>query len=278
MKINEIIINGEKCAEVVNIGSDGPVVGVVGLVHGDEACGRAVLDQLRKDECIDGLNVRLIYANLFAEQQKKRCVEANLNRVFPGNVSGKLEEQIAHALTSYLRGCDFVIDIHATYDETPAFAISTVDNIGYERLAAITGLENYVVMTNKLANGKALIDFVNQNGGKGISFEAGKFDESKTTETAINTVMNFLNGIKKGSFSENGGILVPNKYVAKDVVIAKTADFVPYFVEPFKLLRAGTAYGKDSTQEHSLTEDTFPVLSVRKPLDGMVFLKTDEVR
>jgi len=276
--MNKIIINGQKVCEIVNIGSNGPVVGVVGLVHGDETCGRYVLDQLIKDNGVDGLNLKLIYANLPAEQQKKRYVEANLNRIFPGDPSGKLEEQIAYALREHLIGCDFVIDIHATYDETPAFAISTIDNAAYEKIAAMTGLENYVVMTNKLANGKALIDFVNQNGGKGISFEAGKADEPKTSENAMNTVMNFLNGIKEEAFSKQDSILVPNKYVAKDVVIAKTEDFVPYFVEPFKLLRAGTTYGRDSQQEYSLNEDTFPALSVRKPLDKMVFLKTDKIR
>jgi len=246
-------------------GIDGPTVGLVGLVHGDEQCGRIILDELADYVPKIG-RLKLIYANLAAADQGKRRVEADLNRVFPGKEDGNFEEQIAYNLQKELSLCDFVLDIHSSIDDTPAFAITTKDNKEFYELIAQTGLEKYVVMTDKLANGKSLIDYVNSTGGKGISFEAGNMHKEEAVINARNVVRNFL--VNKGLMEGSVVVSDPEKFMAYDVITVPSKEFVCYTPKCFELLKAGTPYGRMDNKEYALDRDCYPILAVSKPFEA----------
>ena len=99
---------------------DGPRLGLIGGIHGDEPLGvemvRRVLNSLEADR-FKGEIAALPVANPYAFQSLTRNTPLdmnNLNRVFPGDPDGMLTEQIAHAICEQLLPqCDFLIDFHS---------------------------------------------------------------------------------------------------------------------------------------------------------------------
>jgi predicted deacylase len=280
-QIKEITMDGEKVSEVVEIGSDNPVIGVVGLVHGDESVGRIVLDEMRSLQPLCG-TLRLIYANLPAERAGKRCVETNLNRVFPGKKDGKLEERIAYGLQECLRDCELVIDLHEMYEQTPAFVISHVQNSQdprFYQMAQRTGLEHYTI-TGRNANFSSLIDFVNQCGGMGISIECGKTGTQESVRNAKSCIENILR--YKKMIAGKPVCSVPQTYAFQEMVsVTPGADFTPYGnVRNFELLRANTPIGISGGAEViSPSFDCFPIFyNGGIIVDGkMVFVATRRI-
>lgn len=99
---------------------DGPRLGVIAGIHGDEPLGveivRRVLLEL-ETEAFRGELVALPVANpyAFAALTRHTPVDAaNLNRAFPGNADGTLSEQLAHVICAELLGrCDRLVDVHS---------------------------------------------------------------------------------------------------------------------------------------------------------------------
>lgn len=96
------------------------------LTHGDELIGTKVSDAI----CVlypsivgNGLDIQI--ANEQAFRLKKRFVEKDLNRVFPGNPNGSYEERRAYELTSILDKYELVIDVHSTESGSEDMVIVT---------------------------------------------------------------------------------------------------------------------------------------------------------
>lgn len=121
--------------EVVTFGqADGPVLAVLGGVHGDELEGilaaRIFAGQLARG-AIPGLRgqVRVLaVSNPVAHAARSRTTPGdggNLARVFPGRDDGSLTERLAHAITTeIIGGSDLLVDLHsagARY-QMPVFA------------------------------------------------------------------------------------------------------------------------------------------------------------
>ncbi|MBT4651528.1 hypothetical protein HOC13_03320 [Candidatus Woesearchaeota archaeon] len=263
-----------KYSEVIDLKGyePGPTIGVVGLCHGDEICGRAILDELKESLVPSKGIVKLMYANLPAEEVGERFVEKNLNRVFPGNPCGELEERIAEGLLGNLSECDLVLDIHSTSYPTTPFVISTVDDNNFYQLASETGLGHYVIMTPDMAKGKSLIDYVNSQNGKGISFEAGTHQDDSSVIVARDVVSNFL--AIHGFVDQKYVTSEPQKFIANEVIRVPSEGFrvIPGSVTNFGLLAAGTHYGKDDKKEYSLDYDCYPFLFSDRLTDNVVFL------
>jgi predicted deacylase len=98
----------------------GPVVGLVGAIHGDEYEGTtAIWDLYRSLDPGDmhGAVVAIPIANAAAFQAGSRdnpLDGTNLNRVFPGRRTGTISERIAAVLMDEVVGrCDAVLDLHS---------------------------------------------------------------------------------------------------------------------------------------------------------------------
>jgi predicted deacylase len=263
-------------SEIVEIGEGKPVVGIIGLLHGDEICGRIVLDELIASKIKPKGKLKIIYANLEAEKQNKRYIESNLNRSF-NNQQNTLEGKTAHELSSHLADCNYVLDIHSTSYPTEPFVISTADNKEFDKLASFTGLKKYVIIVDKMANGSSLIDEVFRRGGKGISFESGTHNDNSSVIVARAVVNNFL--INLGILEGKGVIKTPEKFYGKDIKRVPSKTFKAYStIKNFELLKAGTPYGRDETKEYLLDKDGYPFLFSDKLVDGIVFLVADKVK
>jgi len=126
----------------------GPVLAVLGGVHGDELEGvtaaRLLLRHLREagQSALRGTARIVPVSNppAFAARQRSSPADgANLARVFPGRPAGSVTERIASVITEQvIAGADLLIDLHsagARY-EMPVFAGYVVDPVTGQRARA----------------------------------------------------------------------------------------------------------------------------------------------
>ena len=116
---------------------------VIGGLHGNEPLGVALVASLLRSP-ISGVDA--VYGNPDAIKKSVRFVEADLNRVFPGNSNGNLEGRRAVELMERVKGYDVVLDFHNTNASNNDCGFVGDDQ--YETLlstAAILGLTNVVV-------------------------------------------------------------------------------------------------------------------------------------
>ncbi len=106
---------------IVSGATDGPVVCLTGMVHGDELNGWAAINRIC-DELepagLTGTVVAFPMSNPFAFMSKSRIAELdyerlNLNRVFPGSPNGLITERIADAIYSGgIKRANYHMDFH----------------------------------------------------------------------------------------------------------------------------------------------------------------------
>ena len=116
---------------------------VIGGLHGDEPLGIEMVRGLQ-EKPLPG--VTAIIGNPEAVRANIRCIESDLNRVFPGKSEGNLEERRAAEIIEIAQGFDLVLDFHNT--RAPDNDCTFVgEEPSQEMLAAIgaLGLERIVV-------------------------------------------------------------------------------------------------------------------------------------
>jgi len=104
----------------VNGSRPGPVLGLIGAVHGDEYEGTAAIWDLYRSldpKRMTGSVVGVPIANPYAFQAGSRDTPldgVNLNRVFPGRRNGTISERIAAVIMEEIVAhCDAVLDLHS---------------------------------------------------------------------------------------------------------------------------------------------------------------------
>ncbi|WP_276271908.1 succinylglutamate desuccinylase/aspartoacylase domain-containing protein [Haloarcula litorea] len=108
---------------VEQLGDGEPEVAVVGAIHGDEPCGRDGIEAVLADPPDVGRPVKFVVANEAALAAGERYVDADLNRVFPGDANGEAhEERLAADLAAELAGCT-VLALHSTQSYDGLFAL-----------------------------------------------------------------------------------------------------------------------------------------------------------
>ncbi len=251
-------------------------------------------------------------------------VEMNLNIAFPGKIDGNIEERTAYHLREHLGECHFVLDTHSTSVDYGEFVVSTsgltidmvrdahegkpvsaVTRLAYEgsglhyaermatnidaitSLAINTGLLRHVQMSDAVASGRSLIEFVNAHGnGYAISFEAGQHEGSNTNQVAMAVAQNILRAYR---VIEGEPVRVGRQEIYLGRMAVQLPEGVEGFritdeVENFKLLPAGTPYAYDGDgQSYSLDREVVPVLFDERKRktgefrSGRVFIATERI-
>jgi uncharacterized protein len=105
---------------LVGRAGDGPRLGVMAGIHGDEPLGVETVRRFVEEldiESFRGELALLPVANPYALQSLTRNTPLdmnNLNRVFPGSADGMLTEQLAHSICEHwLPRFDYLIDMHS---------------------------------------------------------------------------------------------------------------------------------------------------------------------
>ena len=94
-------------------GSGEPEAAVVGGIHGDEPSGVRTVERLRAADPPLERGVKLVVADPPAVAAGERYLETDLNRSFPGDPDGSLEERLAVELCAETDGLP-TLSLHAT--------------------------------------------------------------------------------------------------------------------------------------------------------------------
>ena len=103
-------------------GPGDPELAVVGGIHGDEPGGVRAVERLRAADLSMERGVKLIIANPSAVEAGERYLETDLNRSFPGDPDGSLEERLAAELCAETDGLP-TLTLHATHSTPEPFAL-----------------------------------------------------------------------------------------------------------------------------------------------------------
>jgi predicted deacylase len=174
---------------------DGPTVGLVGSVHGDENVSTAiVLEALGRlsDALEAGRVLGVPVANPMAFDAITRntpCDQLNLNRVFPGAREGLLTEQIAHVLSErVIPTCDVILDFHAAgHHGHVDYVIASED----EDLGLAFGRAHVYVGPSFSGT---LTGYARQRGVRTITPELGgvAMDDQRMVEAGVTGIFNVL--------------------------------------------------------------------------------------
>jgi predicted deacylase len=247
------------------IGEGSPVVGIIGLVHGNEPCGGFAIDSLEGIKPKKGTLI-LIKANLEAAKLNQRSVEINLNRSFPGKEDGKLEEKIAYELFPFMKMCDYLLDIHSTSEDSEPFMLVIEDDESKTKIASQLGIKNYIDIGGHI-KGTTMDDE-----GVKVVVECGQHDEELTKQVAVQVANNFLKatGIIGGK--------APREEISKYKVIRQMVIDNPdgfkfsNEIEPFKLVKEGDLIGSYPDKKLHASIDFYPVLITKKPGNQYLFM------
>ncbi|MGE5398517.1 MAG: succinylglutamate desuccinylase/aspartoacylase family protein [Chitinophagales bacterium] len=127
------IASGTKYATpmyIVNSGKPGPVVMVVGGVHGNETAGYRAAAQAKNISLNSGTLLVIPNANKRADDRGVRYIsgEGDLNRAFPTASRGSAKNTLAGAIYQTVRtyNVDWLIDMHEGYDYSTSRANTSV--------------------------------------------------------------------------------------------------------------------------------------------------------
>jgi succinylglutamate desuccinylase len=168
----------------------GKTLAVFAGIHGNEKVGVLTLKKLIDEiEIISG-TVYFVYANPPAIKKGVRQVNANLNRLFRRNISGKsYEYERARELMKILDTCDALLDLHSYNSKTGnQFAIS--EKRGFKILKK---MDFPIIVSGFSTLGSGTDGYMEKRGKIGICVECGTSNRyRKFMPLAEKTVYQFL--------------------------------------------------------------------------------------
>lgn len=216
----------------------GLTICISGGVHGDETCGIKAINKLEKElsihnKLLSGKLLTLI-ANQEAVAQKKRFIDFDLNRSFRNHNAIGYESNLAKKITPYLKGVDYLLDLHSTSAPTRPFCAGMLTH-RHLQLFKIIGVQVYTHGWEIHRGYSMLIDEVNRLGGVGIVVECGKTNIRQTDKIASKTILAFLQGLKMFSTIDLDSTFKSYTTIKiKQIVKAKSNNFI--FIRNFNNL------------------------------------------
>ena len=196
---------------VVHGARPGPVVTLLGALHGNELVGPLALTYLcgpnflGEDKAIDPAamagTLRIVpVVNLpgYRRQSRYMADGRDLNRSFPGKPEGNTTSRVAHRLwNEVISGSDHIIDLHtAALGRTnmPQIRANLADRAS-NRIARAFGIET--ILDNVGPKG-SLRKIANEDGIGSITYEGGGSNEAdpESVQVAIYGILNVLRSLK----------------------------------------------------------------------------------
>jgi len=231
----------------------GPVVCLIGCLHGDEVGGTAIVHEVFAQLRRRGLSRGSVYAyplvNSMGFENVSRYITADgedLNRCFPGDVRGSMGQQIARRLfdTVLKTSPDLVIDLHNDWIRSvPYCLLDPADQFPnkalYSRVlktAAATGLilvedsDVFHPLANTLAGalvGEGIAALTIEAGGSFAIVEEGVAAGTQ----AVMSMLSLLNMIRDPE-TKIARASTPRALRYTDRPLSTTSGLVRFFVEP----------------------------------------------
>lgn len=238
---------------------------IIGAIHGDENVGVEVIRRLKKLD--DERNIVGIVANNEALKKGKRFIVQDLNRSFPGDLKGNLEERLAYRLNKKIKKFDYILDLHSFSCKSDPFAVLTKKTKRHLKLAEASGINRVVFMSPKLASGKALIDHCRC----GVSIETGRHDLESTFRRATHYTENILKAL--GFLKEKKRSAPKVDYFEIiDVFFKKGDRKIATDIANFKLVRKGKIVANGKRGKFIAPYDFYPVLARERAYPNILCL------
>ena len=237
---------------IEQLGDGEPEIAVVGGIHGDEPCGVRAVEHLIDTRPNVDRPVKCIVANEEAFSRNTRYVDADLNRVFPGDPdSDAHEERLAAALLAELRDCT-VLSLHSTQSYTGPFAIIDEDTTLARSVCPYLTIDA-VVDADAFTEGR-LIEYADV-----IEVECGYQGSERAAENAITITEEFLGALGALPSGEPNTQEIP-LYRLTHLIPKGTAGTYDVPVANFERVAAGEPYATIDGEELVAESPFYPVL------------------
>ncbi|WP_255151959.1 succinylglutamate desuccinylase/aspartoacylase domain-containing protein [Halorarius halobius] len=246
---------------VLGPGEDAEVA-VVGGIHGDEPSGvRAVRRVIESNPDLQR-PVKLVVANPPAVASHRRYLDADMNRVFPGDpTSPDRERRLAAALLKEIEGCGVVLSLHSTHSCDDPIAIVSRSHPSVQGLAARLPVPHVVDPT-------PCVDGAFPVSAPVLSIEAGRQHTEEATENATDIVEAFLRLVDAlpGTVPEAD----PTYYTMTDAVSKRPDSDYDLLVDNFEPVEAGTTVARSDDGAYVADEPFVPVLMSETGYDDIL--------
>ncbi len=193
-----------------------PVLGLLGLTHGNEHIGLPILNTIAESLINGTLNVDcevyLGLGNIPAALENKRYLEEDLNRCFALTSRETLESRRARELEVHmLNHCDYLIDIHQTahVSEAPFFIFQ------YTNEECLTQVNRWnpvtpwnkgipvVLQENQIGTdtGLSTDEYIRKKGKFGVALELGQLGSDSYQDLGLKICLNALNTVNEPTSS-----------------------------------------------------------------------------
>lgn len=251
-------------------GSQGPSLAVICCMHGDEALGNKVINNIFKLKIKKG-TLLTVLANPQAYVKKKRFINEDLNRVFPGGAK-TYEQKLAKNILKIVKDVDCLVDIHTTTGKTEPFAIIIKNNPKTIKLIKKTGLKNVVVMGKNLASGNSLIDQIDN------SFSIEYYSKTATRSFQLGLVHTKSVMAELGLTEHRKKTTKRLVYYQVTGVLEKQTNFkVVTKLNNFKLIKKGTLLGYSKGKKLVAVRDFYPVFYQEKAYPNLICLQAEKI-
>jgi hypothetical protein len=242
---------------------------IVGSIHGDEVCGKKIIDEVRTEFSELQRSVKCIVAHTEALEEETSYIDENLNRSFPGAQNDDvLEKRLAAQILDQVKGYR-ILDLHSTVSQSEPFAIVPRINHSTKLTTAATGVSSVVDISDVDISGS----LIQQTDG--VSVECGKKGTEMAVQNGINVVRNFL--AVNNLIDKPGTVSNPTVYRLLESVEHPPDSACEFLWENFSLVPEGETYAYVNGEEKTADMDFYPVLMSEDGYSGMLGFKAMEV-
>jgi succinylglutamate desuccinylase len=223
------------------------------LTHGDEQIGLRVAREIRKLK-IAPKTLTIHVANKKAYLARKRYIDQDLNRSFPGKKQGNHEERLAYKLSRLVKKFDLVIDIHSTKSDLKDALIVT--KLDAETLRCVKVISPKYLLLMRATTNNALIS----NAKIGLAFEYGKDNNLAAAKKVVRDLgrlfvsLGIITVLQK---SRSG----PTQYFEVLKAAKKPKGYrLLKTIKNYKLVHKGDVYARSGKNVLTAEEDFYPIL------------------
>jgi hypothetical protein len=244
---------------IYELGEGTPEVAVIGGIHGDEPCGPLAIERLLAENPSVQRPVKFIIANEAALEAGQRYLDADLNRVFPGDPDADdHERRLAYDIAREIQGCT-TLALHSTQSSPkPIGVIRSVDEVAraiYPRLPV-----DILIETDAHTDGR-LVEYPHT-----IEVECGLQGTEAAAETGYDLVRSFLaaTGVLPAPEATNR-LDTPDPeavhvFRLRQPIPKPTGENYEVLVDNFELVDEGTAFAAVDGEPLYAESDFYPVL------------------
>jgi succinylglutamate desuccinylase len=229
---------------------------IVVCQHGNEPFGLEVKKRLEEE-------FDFIIGNPEAVKQNQRFIETDLNRSFPGNSKGSLEEKRAAEIKKIAKKYKLVIDLHSTTSIMELFAITTKVTDEIIELVQDMKLTKLVHLPESFGKNTLLID----NVPLGISLDVGPQEDTEKIREITTAIRNLV--LKRTPEEKNKERKL---YLAKPVEIFEVFDVIKGAGIPSSKNFKKVLKGEKISSRACAPFEFYPILAGEDSYEGIIAL------